>query len=64
MDVRLGWSRVEWSKDAGPKAWQRHVEVRGHSSAKAIGRIQACRHFVRGSKSPTGLRRPTVGLRG
>jgi hypothetical protein len=25
-DVRLGWSRVEWGKDARAKAWRSHVE--------------------------------------
>jgi hypothetical protein len=50
MWVRLGWSRVEWSKDAGVKAWWCQVEPRGRCSAKAIGRIQTCTHFVRRSE--------------
>jgi hypothetical protein len=52
MHVPLGWLRVERSKDqipTHPKAWWCQVEPRGHSSAKAIGRIQGCRHFDRGS---------------
>jgi hypothetical protein len=55
MTVRLGWSRVEWGKDAGPKAWWYQVKVRGHSSAKAIGRTRGAVILIGALRSESGM---------